>query len=310
MERFKKILVSVDACQDWSGVTPHSVSRAIRIARDTGAEVHIVGTVNEINPVLRKLLDKSEADLLAEYEQNLGLLVDSIQDADVTITDVVRLGRPFLELVREVKRTKADLLIRDISEDRESHEAFISGLDMRLVRNCPCRVWMVKRDPTGFEHIVAAIDPVSEYEEVKEINREILDVAQSITRWENGQLHVVGAIEALGKHGEPILSRLKPSEVEAYQHQLQETARSNVRKLLRGTCPKPKQDRIRLDAGSPAKVIRNYAREIDADVIVIGTANRTHTPALLVGDTAEQVLHTARSSVLCLKPVGFRSPVT
>ncbi len=310
MQRFKSIVVSVDASQGLGEATPHSVTRALRIGHDTGAEVRIVGTVDELPPFLRRLLDASDAELTAEYDRNLRALIDSIRNVGPTVSHVLKQGRPFLELIREVERTNANLLIRDISEDRDAQEAFFSGLDMRLVRNCPCPVWMVKRDPSGFEHVLAAVDLLSERDDVKRTNCEILDVAQSVAQSENGVLHVIGAVEGLGKHGEPILNRLRPGDAETYLNGLQDVAANNLRELLRGAIPRPTRENVRVEVGHPPEVIRNYAREIDADVIVMGTVNRTTVPSMLVGNTAEQVLHTVRSSVLCVKPADFRSPLS
>jgi nucleotide-binding universal stress UspA family protein len=41
----------------------------------------------------------------------------------------------------------------------------------------------------------------------------------------------------------------------------------------------------------------------------MGTVGRTGLPGFFIGNTAEEVLQTATTSVLAVKPAGFESPV-
>jgi nucleotide-binding universal stress UspA family protein len=51
------------------------------------------------------------------------------------------------------------------------------------------------------------------------------------------------------------------------------------------------------------------ARRVAADIVVLGTLARTGVPGLLMGNTAEAILHQIDCSVLALKPDGFQTPV-
>ena len=67
---------------------------------------------------------------------------------------------------------------------------------------------------------------------------------------------------------------------------------------------------VHLITGEAATVVGMKAEEIGVDLIVMGTVGRTGVPGLFIGDTAEDVLRTTRTSVLVVKPAGFASPVT
>lgn len=60
------------------------------------------------------------------------------------------------------------------------------------------------------------------------------------------------------------------------------------------------KDNIQIKVGSTAKQIRNFASEIKADVIVIGSHGR-HGIGLLLGSTASSVIHGAPCDMLVIK---------
>ena len=61
--------------------------------------------------------------------------------------------------------------------------------------------------------------------------------------------------------------------------------------------------------GRPEQRIPEYAEEIDADVVVLGTVARVGIPGLIIGNTAEDILAQLRCGVLAIKPEHFESPV-
>ena len=61
--------------------------------------------------------------------------------------------------------------------------------------------------------------------------------------------------------------------------------------------------------GWARKEIPNLAKEIDTDIIVMGTVARTAIPGVFMGNTAETILNKINCSVLAIKPGGFKTPV-
>jgi len=52
------------------------------------------------------------------------------------------------------------------------------------------------------------------------------------------------------------------------------------------------------------------ARELNVDLIIMGTVARTGIPGYFIGNTSESILNQVQCSVLTMKPPGFVSPVT
>ena len=59
-------------------------------------------------------------------------------------------------------------------------------------------------------------------------------------------------------------------------------------------------DRVHVEEGDPATVISRYAREIDADTVLIGTMARQGAAALMRGNTSEKVLSKLDRDVIAL----------
>ncbi len=58
----------------------------------------------------------------------------------------------------------------------------------------------------------------------------------------------------------------------------------------------------RLEEGRPAEVLMDVAREVDADLIVVGTRRMGAVAALAIGSTADQVMREALRPVVVIHP--------
>jgi nucleotide-binding universal stress UspA family protein len=83
---------------------------------------------------------------------------------------------------------------------------------------------------------------------------------------------------------------------QAYDYPI-ERIRNDLSKLPPASMgPQPVRRAVKI--GYPADVIISYAREIDADLIVLGTHGRTGLTHLLLGSVAERVVQRAHCAVL------------
>ena len=62
--------------------------------------------------------------------------------------------------------------------------------------------------------------------------------------------------------------------------------------------------------GAARKVVPTLARQIETDLIIMGTVARTGIPGFIMGNTAEEILNQIDCSVLAVKPPGFATPIT
>ena len=62
--------------------------------------------------------------------------------------------------------------------------------------------------------------------------------------------------------------------------------------------------------GDAKHVVAKKARELDVDLVVMGTVARSGISGFFMGNTAENILNQLDCSVLTIKPPGFVSPIT
>lgn len=71
----------------------------------------------------------------------------------------------------------------------------------------------------------------------------------------------------------------------------------------------PVRPTLHVERGETWKRIVTAGRRLDVDVTVMGTVGRGGVSGLLIGNTAEKVMHVGEGPLLAVKPEGFVSPV-
>ncbi|MEE8059783.1 MAG: universal stress protein [Pseudomonadales bacterium] len=122
--------------------------------------------------------------------------------------------------------------------------------------------------------------------------------ALSLAKSNNATLHIIHVIEPLSfAYGGDI-----PMDFSGIQDEIQKQAQIQLADFsTRHGIPEAQQH---IAIGRPEKEIHSMAEELDADLIVVGSHGR-HGLALLLGSTANGVLHRATCDVLAVR-VGKR----
>ncbi|MCF5889492.1 universal stress protein [Aeromonas veronii] len=61
--------------------------------------------------------------------------------------------------------------------------------------------------------------------------------------------------------------------------------------------------------GIPDQKIPEIVTKLKADLVVMGTISRVGIAGVIIGNTAENVLSQINTSVLTIKPAGFKAPM-
>ena len=140
---------------------------------------------------------------------------------------------------------------------------------------------------SNYNTILLAIDLSDEAEEV---TAKALSLAES----NSATLHIIHVIEPLSfAYGGDI-----PMDFSGIQDEIQKQAQSQLTTLAsRHQLPEQQQHIV---IGRPENEIHNLAAELKADLIVVGSHGR-HGFALLLGSTANGVLHGAGCDVLAVR---------
>ena len=252
------------------------------------------------------------------YAEELAALVEPYQRRIKIVTQVLE-GIPFLEIIRAVLRDDHNLVIKS-PDDPDFLDRIFGSDDMHLLRKCPCPVWLIKSQaPKNYRRILAAVDidgsyPPMEMESRRRLNRQILELASSLAVADFSELHVVHAWDAIGETAmRGAFLDMPQEEVDSYVEQVRQQRGKSLKKLLSelsGEVLEYLKPKPHLVKGWARKEIPALAKEIDADLVVMGTVARTGIPGFIMGNTAETILNQLDCSVLAIKPTGFVTPVT
>jgi len=319
MKRFKNILY---IAEPGLGQTA-AVNRAVALAANNQARLTVLDVVAA--PRLGPFSDqhtRQEAERLLRGESLKRL--ESLMTPHRGRTEYdpgVRVGIPFVEIIREVIEHDRDLVIKHAAADTGLRDRLFGSTDMHLLRKCPCPVWLLRPDDRdNYERIVAAVDfdPWEPDDEETLLNRRILELGGSLALSDFAELHLVHVWEAMAER----LIRLwsndgSEADVVAYVESERQHHRAGIERLaaeLRQWLGAEGCDylspRLHVQKGDPRRAIPALASELRADLLIMGTVARTGVPGFFIGNTAESILYNLDCSVMAVKPEGFVSPVT
>ncbi len=142
--------------------------------------------------------------------------------------------------------------------------AMFSDSKWNIMRHANCSVMICRPGASGHrKKVLAAVNIQKDDNKYRELNEKILDRSSLIAKLYDAELFVVNA----------------------YPDSLNYPNREWIMK--RTGLP---SKNVHAREGSPAEVISDYANEIGADVVVIGTMARSGARSLMRGNTSEKVL--------------------
>jgi len=321
MKRFKNILLITNK----NDTNSPDIKRAVSLARSNGANLTIADIVFDQSLLPRQLtpfpgIESVLNDLAEKRLDELKLMTNELSDT-MDITPLVLQGTPYLEIIRAVMQQNFDLLIK-ISEPEKSFTAKIFGsTDFRLLRKCPCPVWLLKPDThLSFHSILAAValETFDEEEAIDALNKQILEMATSLAMEELSELHIFHAYIIFGEDllNLPMAEYIAGAEVREWktsQRQDIEERFNHVTELLKKHLRENNMEELNpqfhLVEGDTQEAIQSMIKDNKVDLVVMGTVARSNLTGLLMGNTAENILNRISCSVLTVKPLSFTSPV-
>ena len=307
MKRFENILLVTYG----SGDIRAALKRAVRLAKENQARLTLVDVVEKLSPettTLPKGISNAELEEMATRRQHeqAERLIAPIRDQGVDINAKVLVGKPFIEIIREVLRNKNDLVIKSAPAKPKDKASLFRSTDMQLMRACPCPVWLIKPSHRKkYARILAAVDPDPSDEVKNRLNELIMDLATSLAKIERSELHVV---HTWILYSEAVL-KLLIGNVTKLARDTRKTHRRWLKALLEKYDLEKLKPHVHLLEGKAKELVPALARKKDVELIILGTVARSGLPELLIGNTAENVLSQVDCSVLAVKPEGFITPV-
>ena len=308
MREVSKILVVIEPNDEQL----KALQRAVAIAHKTGATITAYLAVYDFSYEMTTMLSVEERELMRRcmVEERTQWLEDVLEPFANQVSQIRPLvewhNRPFEAVIKQVIQYRYDLVVKATHEHSVLRSVIFTPTDWHLLRKCPCSVLLVKEhDWPENGTILAAINSVSQEQQHIDLNNNIIITSQYMQTLLQAQLKLLNCYPAGAVSLAVEIPEFDPTAYrEAIrQHHLNSTLKyADAFDITEENCI--------LAEGLPEDSISQYAKELDAELIVLGTIGRSGISAALLGNTAEHLLDGVNCDVLALKPFGFQSPVT
>jgi universal stress protein E len=296
---FKKVLVLTD------GDDPRqpALRRAVECTAD-GGEIEIFAIVYE--PMLegylgnREIYEPLRRRVLDERRERAAALARAVESEGVRGTSKAVWSHPMHAAVAtEVEAGGFDLVVAAPANLHQAGgERRGGGLthgDWQVVTNARAPLLLVKSDGrTRYRSIVAAVDPFHTHAKPAALDQHILRCARTMQRRTRATLAAVHCYLPVEYFGAD-LTHMAPSDPRLVDARLEA-----VRALCTEADVPP--DSAKLVAGAPHTVLHDMQQRGAADLIVMGALARGRFAELVLGNTAERVLHHGTGDVLVVTP--------
>ncbi len=171
------------------------------------------------------------------------------------------------------EKSGADLIIKAASVHSGAGRRLLKTSDWTLLRNSHCPVYLIKNDTieTGVK-VLLALNIKSEDELHSKLNERVIEYGQALVgSVPGGSLHAVNAYPSSDNF-------VYPSDL---------AAKTGIETVDAHTVE-----------GAPEKVIPEVAAQIEAGIVIIGTAARDGIKAAVIGNTVEKVLDALETNIL------------
>jgi nucleotide-binding universal stress UspA family protein len=279
---FKKILIPTD----FSETANLALEHAVFMAKLLDAEItllHVVSTFAfRVNLPEADVDESQNAKLSGAIGSRLNQIATEIREkSGVNVKTMVTSGRIREEVVRIADEIDADVIILGTHGVTGLKEFFMGSNAFRIVSEAACPVLSVQSSASriGFQNIVVPIDNSFH-------SREKLGLAVRIAKTYNAQLHICG-LRSHDHHDEDINAkfRMKMKQVEDYVKEKAVNFSTTT-----------------LFCANIAKATMDYAKEKNADLIIIMNEQEVNATGFFMGPYAQQLVNHSSLPVLSIRP--------
>ena len=310
MHQFKKILVGVPSPgydEDGQPIpdppTSAAINQALDVARVSGCELTLITVVDPPNAGLSsdEQNEKFAERISKEASDALDAVVNGLDTDGVNLSTKVVQGQPWYEMCRAVLADHYDLVMAGTRNVGAIERLMFGGTGRRLLRYCPCPVWIVKpREEEGEQNVLVA-------SQLDDVGHRALRIAVDGANLLDAQVHLLHVLEfdsarRLGLNAE---------EMDKYQTKVRSEREEQLYEQLAQTDYRttPYGVQVYLNEGRPHTCILSTIGEHSVDLLIMGTVGRGGLPGVLVGNTAEHLLSEIPCSIMAIKPADFECPV-
>ena len=292
MNKLNTIIVGVD----FSECSRSALEQAARMSTWNQATLRIIHaveylTLSEATEVLQLTDDQIRSEVRQQAITRLAAWVNEAGPPDRHSREVI-FGPPLDVLLRESRNSRADLLVLGVTGD--SLLPYGAGiLATKCLRKAPCKVMLVKESHARpFRRIVACVD-------FSDTSRQAVAQALRVASQDRAEVHFLHVFQPPWEISASFNDRV--SAMTNFEHSYRLLLENNLRQFVGGAAGAHSVHTVSA-AKTHGHGIAEYCRQVEADLVILGTKGKTNLKYVLLGSTVERLLKEIPCSVLVVRP--------
>jgi universal stress protein E len=244
--------------------------------------------------------------LVTDFKAVLETLAKPLRARGLDVNTESVVGDPLhAALLDRMKRTHAEIVVKDTHHHTLAQRTFLTNTDWELIRGCPTALLLVKPKAwSAHSRVCAAVDPRHADDKPLQLDHAILEKASTIARRLDGELHIANvyiplAFLAGAAVAVPPMVDVSPAALEV-EHQ----AKFKELSALASDYQIDAQH-IHVEVGSTGDTLCRLAKQLNIDIMVLGAISRSALKRAVIGSTAESILERLPCDLLVVKAPSF-----
>lgn len=303
--KFNNILVVLNPEND----KQYALARAVRLVKEQKSEVPVKITVflaaYDLSYEISALLSAEEREemhrgVIAQRQKEIQPYLEKYADPMIGFRPIVVWSSNEAEAISvEVEKNNYDLVVKYTKEEESLTSLIFTPMDWQLLRKCPTPMLVVRDgDWKHQRRILVAVNVSGDEDYHETFNKSLVSLSIDLAdNLERGNIHLVSAYPPTPINMAIDLPEFHTSE---YTNGIRGQYLINMKALRQSFGID--EDHTHVREGFPEDVIPDVAKELEAELVVLGTLGRTGLSAALLGNTAEHVISKLSCNLLAIKP--------
>ena len=305
---FNKLLVVLNPENE----KQYALARAVRLIKEqkttSKVKLTVFMAVYDLSYEMSVMLSKEEGErmrngVIKQHQKQIQPYIDKyfadLPNVDVDVV-VVWNNNESDAITQIVEEEQFDVVVKYANEEAEGLAALIfTPQDWQLLRKCHAPIMMVRNGDWKHQRRVLIAVNVGENDESHlSFNRELVATGMSIAdELERGNVHLVSAYPPTPVNISVDLPEFNNPTTENQEYNDYFNNMESLRKEFGIDA-----DHVHVLEGFPEDVIPKVAKDIEAEMVVLGTVGRKGFSAAFLGNTAEHVINKLTCNLLAIKP--------
>jgi nucleotide-binding universal stress UspA family protein len=294
VEKIQRIL----ATTDFSPRAVTALQRAAQLAAEHKAELYLLHVLpvfpfEAIKRLMVETLPEAERRLYEKARAALQREAQALANCGISVRHHVAIGRAHTEINRYAESHRADLIVIGDQGETFVQELFLGTTASKTLRTGHHPLLVTKQEPKGpYKHVLVPVD-------FSQPSLDALEVALKVAP--QASVHVLHAVPAPFERGKKHAGFYE-EWVDLHRDMMLNRALEEMEKIVEDHARDHTPVIPVIEHGLPSAIIREKARSLDIDLIVIGKRGETELDEALLGSVTKHVLYENACDVLVISP--------